>query len=118
MAELAIYHQQRHHIMPLKMTDWCRCCTWSPVTDMSRGPPPCLVMQSGIVTSDLLITVSQGYAAEIINKRQEARVDMLLAKRAPKLRGIVNGIDVSEWDPATDKHLAARYVQILLNTWR
>lgn len=66
-------------------------------------------MQSGIVTSDLLLTVSQGYAAEITGRPQDARVDMLLAQRAPRLRGIVNGIDITEWDPATDKHLAARY---------
>lgn len=66
-------------------------------------------MQSGIVTSDLLLTVSQGYAAEITGHPQDARVDMLLAQRVSKLRGIVNGIDITEWDPATDKHLAARY---------
>lgn len=65
-------------------------------------------LQSGIVTSDLLLTVSQGYAAEITGTPQGDRVDMLLAQRAPKLRGIVNGIDIVEWDPATDKHLAAQ----------
>jgi starch synthase len=66
-----------------------------------------LPLQAGIVTSDLLLTVSQGYAAEITGMPQDARVDMLLAQRANKLRGIVNGIDVNEWDPETDKHLVA-----------
>jgi starch synthase len=64
-------------------------------------------LQAGIVTSDLLLTVSQGYAAEITGMPQDARVDMLLAQRANKLRGIVNGIDITEWDPETDKHLVA-----------
>jgi starch synthase len=63
--------------------------------------------QAGIVTSDVLITVSQGYAAEITGQRQDNRIDVLLAQRAPQLRGIVNGVDVDEWDPATDKHLEA-----------
>lgn len=52
--------------------------------------------------------MSQGYAAEITGTPQDGRVDMLLAQRAPRLRGIVNGIDVTEWDPATDTHLAAK----------
>jgi starch synthase len=64
--------------------------------------------QAGIVTSDILVTVSQGYAAEITGTPQDGRVDMLLAQRAARLRGIVNGIDITEWDPATDKHLAAK----------
>jgi starch synthase len=62
------------------------------------------------VTSDILVTVSQGYAAEITGTPQDGRVDMLLAQRAPRLRGIVNGIDVTEWDPATDIHLAQKWV--------
>lgn len=67
-------------------------------------------LQAGIVTSDILVTVSQGYAAEITGSPQDGRVDMLLAQRAPRLRGIVNGIDVTEWDPATDIHLAEKWV--------
>jgi starch synthase len=68
----------------------------------------CAAAQAGIVTSDILVTVSQGYAAEITGTRQDGRVDLLLAQRAPRLRGIVNGIDTTEWDPATDKHLVAK----------
>jgi starch synthase len=67
-----------------------------------------VLLQAGLVTSDILVTVSQGYAAEITGTPQDGRVDMLLAQRAPRLRGIVNGIDVEEWDPATDPHLAAK----------
>lgn len=67
----------------------------------------CCHQKAGIVSSDILVTVSQGYAAEITGTPQDGRVDMLLAQRAPRLRGIVNGIDVTEWDPATDKHLVA-----------
>lgn len=33
----------------------------------------------------------------------------LLSQRAPVLNGIVNGIDVDEWNPATDPHLPAHY---------
>lgn len=33
----------------------------------------------------------------------------VLQSRAPTLDGIVNGIDLQEWSPASDKHLAAHY---------
>jgi starch synthase len=65
--------------------------------------------QGAVVTSDALITVSQGYASEITSLPQEHGTHLLLAERAQQLSGIVNGIDEQEWDPATDPHLQANY---------
>lgn len=61
------------------------------------------------MASDALITVSQTYAREIITQPQEARADLFLAKRSEVLRGIVNGVDATDWDPETDTHLARTY---------
>ncbi|KAG1661131.1 hypothetical protein FOA52_011862 [Chlamydomonas sp. UWO 241] len=38
-----------------------------------------------------------------------AGLGLLLREHASRLRGIVNGVDCSEWDPSTDPHLASRY---------
>ncbi len=54
----------------------------------------------------LLMTMHQ---AQIVEMRQQHRADVLLARHASRLRGIANGVDTTEWDPATDKHLPARY---------
>ncbi|WIA30508.1 hypothetical protein OEZ86_000592 [Tetradesmus obliquus] len=88
--------------------EWYGTLEWQDPGDKQRKKT-INVLKAGIVTSDLLLTVSQGYAAEITGRPQDARVDMLLAQRANKLRGIVNGIDVNEWDPESDKHLVATY---------
>lgn len=67
------------------------------------------VLKAGLVTADALITVSQGYAYEIVNTPQVQRVDLLLKESGRHLKGIVNGIDTQEWNPATDTHLVANY---------
>lgn len=61
------------------------------------------------MTSDALITVSQGYAEEITTQPQPQGANMLLAQRMQQLRGIVNGINTEEWDPEHDAHLATTY---------
>eukprot|EP00878_Enallax_costatus_P019509 GHUV01020582.1.p1 GENE.GHUV01020582.1~~GHUV01020582.1.p1 ORF type:complete len:664 (+),score=179.93 GHUV01020582.1:243-2234(+) len=107
LAHQGSYEAHKFHDVGLP-GEWYGTLEWQIPGDAHRRKT-INVLKSGIVTSDLLITVSQGYAAEITGKPQDARVDRLLAQRAPKLRGIVNGIDVVDWDPASDKHLAARY---------
>ena len=66
-------------------------------------------LQGAVVSSDALITVSQGYAAEITSLPQEHGTHLLLAERSRQLSGIVNGIDEVEWDPTVDPHLQANY---------
>ena len=66
-------------------------------------------LKSGITSSDLVTTVSQTYAKEIQTEAWGCGLHGVLANVAPRLRGIVNGIDPEVWNPAKDKHLAARY---------
>eukprot|EP00882_Tetradesmus_deserticola_P018042 GHRQ01019359.1.p1 GENE.GHRQ01019359.1~~GHRQ01019359.1.p1 ORF type:complete len:366 (+),score=150.20 GHRQ01019359.1:917-2014(+) len=107
LAHQGSHEASRFHDIGLS-GDWYSALEWQDPGDKQRKKT-INVLKAGIVTSDLLLTVSQGYAAEITGMPQDARVDMLLAQRANKLRGIVNGIDINEWDPETDKHLAATY---------
>jgi starch synthase len=59
-------------------------------------------MKGGILFSEQVTTVSPNYAREIQTGAFGAGLDGLLRLNAHKLTGIVNGIDVEEWDPSTD----------------
>ena len=67
------------------------------------------IMKAAIRHSTLISTVSPTYAREIQTPPQGAGLDGELRGRSSDLRGILNGIDTEEWDPATDSHIAARY---------
>jgi starch synthase len=56
-----------------------------------------------------LMTVSPGYASEIQTWLGGCGMNGLLASRSYVLNGIVNGIDINEWDPAQDKALPMNY---------
>lgn len=66
-------------------------------------------LKGGIVYSDLLTTVSRKYAEEIQTAEFANGLEGALQQRSAELRGILNGVDYSEWDPATDGNLAAHY---------
>jgi starch synthase len=59
--------------------------------------------------STMLSTVSPSYAKEIQTPDLGCGLDGVLHARRGDLVGILNGIDVDEWNPATDPHIAARY---------
>lgn len=60
-------------------------------------------LKTGLLYADLLSTVSETYAHEIQTEEYGMGLEQLLAKRADSLTGIVNGVDLGEWSPATDK---------------
>lgn len=66
-------------------------------------------LKAGVVFSDQLTTVSRKYAQEIQTPEFGWNLDPVLRLRAPDLHGILNGVDYSRWNPATDGHLAAHY---------
>lgn len=66
-------------------------------------------LKGGIVYADLLTTVSPTYAVEIQTPEFGSGLDGALRQRSADLRGILNGVDYSEWDPAADGNLAAHY---------
>ncbi len=66
-------------------------------------------LKAGLQYSDAITTVSPTYADEIRTPAFGMGLDGLLRGRGDAVQGIVNGIDSSEWDPATDPHLAANF---------
>jgi starch synthase len=66
-------------------------------------------MKAGLVFADALTTVSPTYAREILTPEGGFGLDALLRQRRADLHGILNGIDVKEWDPSTDPHLPAHF---------
>ena len=63
--------------------------------------------KGGFGFADLVNTVSLTYASEIRGRAFGGGLEMVLEERAQDLCGIVNGIDVHEWDPAHDAFLPA-----------
>ncbi|WP_169972762.1 glycogen synthase GlgA [Tautonia rosea] len=71
-------------------------------------------LKAGLVYADQISTVSPTYAREIQALEGGRGLDGLLRARKADLHGIVNGIDVTIWNPAIDPHLTARYT---VKTW-
>jgi len=66
-------------------------------------------MKAGIMAADQVTTVSPSYAKEILTPQYGCNLDGFLQDHADKLVGIVNGLDVEGWDPATDTLIASSF---------
>ena len=73
-------------------------------------------LKAGIVYADLLTTVSPTYAREIQTSLLGCGLHGVLMQRSQRLHGIVNGIDESVWNPATDKLIPAQYDAVTVGT--
>ena len=67
------------------------------------------VMKGAIETADLVTTVSETYARELMYPYYAHGLDGVLSNNAWKLTGITNGIDTNTFNPETDKALPAHY---------
>jgi starch synthase len=66
-------------------------------------------LKGGLVFADLLTTVSPTYAREIQTPEQGEGLDGVLRERSADLVGILNGLDVEAWNPATDPEIPKRF---------
>ena len=66
-------------------------------------------MKAGLVYADELTTVSPSYADEIQTAFYGERLDGLLRARKDQLMGILNGIDIYDYDPAKDPQIYFNY---------
>jgi starch synthase len=67
------------------------------------------LLKAGLRSADCLTTVSPSYAREIQTPASGFGLDGLLRFRSADLVGILNGVDLDEWDPETDLRIPARY---------
>ncbi len=67
------------------------------------------MMKAAIETADMVTTVSETYARELMYPYYAHGLDHILSNAAWKLTGITNGIDTNTFNPATDPALPAHY---------
>ena len=66
-------------------------------------------MKAALVYSDVITTVSPSYSEEIQTAYYGERLDGLLRARKDSVHGILNGIDMVDYDPAIDNRIAKTY---------
>ena len=76
---------------------------------MKQGHDDANMLKGGLTYADRITTVSATYAGEIQTPFYGDGLDGHLRYHSGRLRGIVNGIDVEQWDSSADKKLAAPY---------
>jgi starch synthase len=66
-------------------------------------------LKGAILFADYITTVSRKYAQEIQTAEYGFGLEGVLKPRASTVTGILNGVDYSEWNPETDKSIAAHF---------
>jgi starch synthase len=94
---------------------------WTPAEDLSqlglapgdgivrRGADGLDLLATGIERAEMVNTVSPGYARESLTPEFGFGLDRALRAKGDRYRGILNGLDTTVWNPATDTDLAATY---------
>ena len=67
------------------------------------------LMKAGLKFADRVTTVSPTYAAEIATPEFGCGLEGVIRSRGTDVSGILNGVDLSVWNPQTDAWLAHRY---------
>jgi len=93
-----------HWDMTLTGLDW-RLFNWQQLEFYGKLN----LMKAGIVFADMVSTVSAKYAQEIQTAEHGCGLEEVLRHYRHKLVGIINGVDYTDWNPATDKRLPAQY---------
>jgi len=73
------------------------------------------LMKGGILTADVVNTVSGTYCREIQTEEMGCGLDGVLRQRAQDLYGILNGIDYQDWNPSLDPNLYRNYTPTALS---
>jgi starch synthase len=66
-------------------------------------------LKGGLVSADAVTTVSPTYAEEVLTPAFGCGLEGVLASLRGGVTGILNGLDLEEWDPARDPHLELPY---------
>ncbi len=73
------------------------------------------LLKGALLTADILNTVSETYCSEIMTPEMGCGLDGILHQRRDDLYGILNGIDHSVWNPATDSLIHKNYTSSTLS---
>jgi len=66
-------------------------------------------LKAGLISADVLTTVSSSYAKEILRKEFGFGLEGVLQKREKDIYGVINGIDYDEWTPLRDVHIPEKF---------
>lgn len=66
-------------------------------------------LKAGLISADVLTTVSNTYAKEILQKEFGFGLEGVLQTREKDLYGVINGIDCHEWDPSRDEFIPKKF---------
>lgn len=66
-------------------------------------------LKAGIISANILTTVSNTYAKEILNKEFGFGLEGVLQRRKKDLYGVINGIDYKEWNPSKDRFVPENF---------
>lgn len=67
-------------------------------------------MKAAILESDRVVTVSPYYSQELLSGADKGvELDNILRSLKIAITGIVNGMDVQEWNPSKDKYIGIHY---------
>lgn len=83
--------------------------SWAYTPDNLEFYGQCSFIKGGLVFADRITTVSPTYAQEILSPYYGERMDGLLRARQNVLSGILNGIDMVEYDPEKDPLIERNY---------
>lgn len=101
LAYQGVFPSHFMHVAALdwSLFDWKRLEFWGSIN----------FMKGGLVFADRITTVSPRYAREIQSQELGCGLEGVLHDRAADVTGILNGVDVEEWNPARDKLIAAKF---------
>lgn len=66
-------------------------------------------LKAGMESASVITTVSPTYAREVREAEFGMGLEGLIQSRGERVRGIVNGIDTGEWNPASDAHITQTF---------
>lgn len=105
---LTIHNAWRQGILPIKPFE--KHLPAEVVSSLHSEKGEVNMLYTGVENADLLTTTSRRYAEEITTDGpSDYGLAKVFAGRKAELHGIVNGIDVRQWNPSTDKLIKKRY---------
>lgn len=119
LAPLIATHNSVHAkgiVLSLHNSEYQGICTESDIAAIGLRPTQQLkhqgkinLLKGGIEYAHAIIPVSPTYAKEILNSPLGFGLEPIFLKNQSKIHGILNGIDQTLWNPATDPHLPFHY---------